>query len=122
MKCTHCESEQTVKAGMNPSGSQRYLCKACGRHFTPAPNPMGYSTEVRNQAVKRVVDGAHYGRTGRYLKVNHQSVVKAEDAPRPNVGVGAWDIVELDELFTFVSNKKTRSTSSRTSTARRAVS
>ncbi len=130
MKCTHCESEKTVKAGLNPSGSQRYYCKACQRHCTPAPKPMGYSAEVREQAVKMVVDGANFRRTGRYLKVNHQSVVnwfnaatatlQAEEAPRPPVG--EWDVVELDELFTFVGDKKTPSTSSRKSTAKRAVS
>ena len=130
MKCTHCESEQAVKAGLNPSGSQRYVCKACCRHFTPAPNPMGYSAEVRHQAVKMVVDGANFRRTGRYLKVNHQSVINwfnaataeltAQDAPRP--AVGERDTVELDELFTFVGQKKTTSTSSRKSTAKRAVS
>ena len=91
---------------------------------------MGYGAEVREQAIKMVVDGANYRRAGRYLKVNHQSVanwfkaatgqVKAEDAPRPNVG--EWDTVELDELFTFVGHKKTKSTSSRKSIAKRGVS
>jgi transposase-like protein len=91
---------------------------------------MGYSAEVREQAVKMVVDGANFRRTGRYLQVNHQSVVnwfnaatatlKAQEAPRPTVGES--DTVELDELYTFVGTKKTRSTSSRTSTAKRAVS
>jgi transposase-like protein len=130
MKCSHCESENVVKAGLNRSGSQRYVCKACQRHFTPRPNPMGYSTVIREQAIKMVVDGANYRRTGRYLQVNHQSVanwvtaatakLKAGDAPRPEVGDS--DTAELDELFTFVGRKKTKSTSSRTSTARRAAS
>jgi transposase-like protein len=115
---------------MNPSGSQRYVCKACRRHFTPEPNPMGYSAEIREQAVKMVVDGANYRRTGRYLKVNHQSVVnwvhaataqlKPGDAPRPEVGDA--DTAEVDELFTFVGSKKTRSMSSRRFTGKRAVS
>ncbi len=91
---------------------------------------MGYSAEVREQAVKMVVDGANYRRAGRYLKVNHQSVanwfkaaaaaVQAEETPRPNVG--AWDTVELDELFNFVGHKKTKSTSSRKCIAKRGVS
>jgi hypothetical protein len=91
---------------------------------------MGYSAEMREQAVKMVVNGAIFRRTGRSLKVNHQSMVnwfnaatatlKAQAAPRPTVGES--DTVELDELYTFVGTKKTRSTSSRTSTANRAVS
>ena len=91
---------------------------------------MGYTAEVREQAVKMVVDGANFRRAGRYLKVNHQSVVnwfnaathklKAEEAPlQPS---GESDVVELDELFTFIGDKKTKSTSSRKSTAKHAVS
>ena len=130
MKCNHCGSDQTVKAGLNPSGSQRYCCKACQRHFTPDPNPIGYAAEVRERAVKMYVDGANFRRTGRYREVSHQSVVnwvnaatetlKPEEAPRPQVG--EWDVVELDELFTFVGDKKTTSTSSRKSTGKRGVS
>src|SRR5689334_9614387 len=109
MECSHCGSDKTVKAGLNPSGSQRYVCKACGRHFTPEPKPMGYSAEVRAEAVQMVLDGANYRRAGRHLQVNHQSVaswvtaaaskLKPEDAPPPQVGDA--DIAEVDELFTF---------------------
>jgi hypothetical protein len=130
MKCSHCESEDVVKAGLNPSGSQRYVCKTCRRHFTPQPKPQGYGADVRERAVKMVIDGANFRRTGRYLRVNHQSVInwftaatadlKPEAAPRPVVGES--DTVELDELFTFVGAKKTRPTSSRKSTGRRAAS
>lgn len=130
MKCTHCESGKTVKAGANPSGSQRYYCKECHRHFTPEPKPKGYAAEVREQAVKMVVDGANFRRTGRYLKVNHQTVVnwfnaataelKPAKTPRPVVGEG--DVVELDELFTFVGDKKTKPTSSRKSIGKHGVS
>jgi hypothetical protein len=91
---------------------------------------MGYGAAIREQAVKMVVDGANYRRTGRYLQVNHQSVInwvnaatadlKPEAAPRPPVG--AEDVVELDELYTFVGSKKTKSTSSRTSTGKHGVS
>ena len=91
---------------------------------------MGYSEDIREQAVKMVVDGTNFRRTGRFLKVNHQSVVNwfnaaaasvnPAQAPRPQIGTS--DTVELDELFTFVGSKKTKSTSSRKSTAKRAVS
>jgi transposase-like protein len=91
---------------------------------------MGYSPEVRAEAVKLVLDGANYRRAGRYLKVNHQSVInwvtaataklKPGDAPRPVAGDS--DVVEVDELFTFVGSKKTKSTSSRRSTGKRAAS
>lgn len=74
MGCGYCESDQTVKDGKNGSGSQRYKCKACGRHFTLQPNEIGYPLAVRLQAVEMYVDGQNYRRTGRNLRVNHQSV------------------------------------------------
>lgn len=116
MRCAQCESEQTVKDGKNGSGSQRYKCKACRRHFTPEPNEIGYALVVRQQAVEMYVDGQNYRRTGCNLRVNHQSVAnwvkavaqKALDAPLPRPTVTEDTVVEVDELFTFVEHKKTR--------------
>ena len=61
------------------------------------------------------IDGMNLRRIGRHLGVNHQSVanwVKAHadqlpPAPQPE----QVDIVEMDELFTFINEKKTRHTS-----------
>lgn len=130
MRCSHCDSEQTVKDGKNGSGSQRYKCKTCGKHFTPEPNDIGYSLAIRRQAVEMYVDGQNYHRTGRNLRVNHQSVAnwvktaaqKALDAPLPRPKVDEDTVVELDELFTFVETKKTKRSSSPKSTGKHAVS
>ena len=80
---------------------------------------MGYSDEVCEQAVKMVIDGTNFRRVGRFLRVNHQSVVnwykaaamKVNPAQSPRPKVEESDIVELDELFTFVGSKKTKCTS-----------
>ncbi len=119
-----------MKRGMNGSGSQRYLCKACQRHFTPNPNPIGYPVEVRGEAVAQYVDGHNYRRVGREMRVNHQSVANwvkaagdtAAAAPIPRPLVDEDTVVELDELFTFVGRKKTKSTLSRKSTGKHAGS
>ena len=76
------------------------------------------------------VDGINYRRIGRLMKVSHQSVVnwvtqaastvKPEDAPSPNLSKD--DVVELDELFTFIGDKKTKPTLSRKSTGKHVVS
>ena len=116
MNCKHCESQEVVKDGKNGSGSQRYLCRGCERHFTPEPNRIGYTDELKETAVKDYLDDGNFRRTGRRLKVNHQTVVnwvndaaskiKPADAPRPVIGED--DVVELDELFTFIGEKKTK--------------
>jgi transposase-like protein len=61
------------------------------------------------------LDGMNLRRIGRHLGVNHQSVanwVKAHSdrlppAPQP----AEVDVVEMDELFTFIQEKKTGPTS-----------
>ena len=61
------------------------------------------------------VDGLNLRRVARHLGVNHQSVANwvnayAEQlpaAPQPE----AVDIIEMDEVFTFIGEKKTKSSS-----------
>jgi transposase-like protein len=118
--CPHCHrSTQQVKNGRTPAGSQRYLCRACRRKYTPAPQPQGYSADLRRQAVQLYLDGMNLRRIGRTLGVVHQTVANwvaahADALPaQPPQPSGPVEIAELDELFTFIAHKNTLSTSSR---------
>jgi len=115
-QCPYCQAnEQRVKNGRNPSGSQRYKCRGCGRIYTLEPKPAGYDQATRDQAVRLYVEGMNLRRIARILGVNHQSVAnwvnayarRLPDAPVPE----AVQTAELDELFTFVGSKKTAPTS-----------
>lgn len=115
-KCPYCQAnDQQVKNGRNPSGSQRYKCKNCRRIYTPEPTPAGYDQATRDQAVRLYLEGINLRRIGRILGVNHQSVANwveqhanaIPDAPLPP----RVETAELDELFTFVGDKKTSPTS-----------
>jgi transposase-like protein len=119
MQCPHCDNQdQQIKSGRTEAGSQRYKCKACGRRYTPEPKPQGYSDEVRMQAVRLYVDGMNLRRIARHLGVNPQSVanwVNAYTAQLPPAPLPEdVETVEMDELFTFIGEKKTRSSSSPT--------
>src|SRR5512135_828419 len=112
--CKHCGSTNLVKAGFNPSGSQRYSCKACQRTSTLAPSRNGHDPHVRVHALRLYVDGTGLRAIARQLGISPQSVanwVKAyvahltQPAPKP----ANPDLIELDELFTFVGHKKTKS-------------
>jgi transposase-like protein len=118
MKCPKCgQTEAQVKVGHNPSGSQRYLCRGCRQKYTPEPKPQGYEEAVRQQALRLYVDGMNLRRIGRTLGMSYQSVANwvkgyaaqlpdAPPIPSPSVAVA-----ELDEVYTFVGDKKTASTS-----------
>ena len=118
--CPHCHrSTQQVKNGRTPAGSQRYLCRVCRRKYTPAPRPQGYGDDLRRQAAQLYVDGMNLRRIARHLGVVHQTVAnwvaaQADALPdQPPPPSGAVETAELDELFTFIGQKKTPSTSSR---------
>lgn len=115
MKCPNCKTtERQVKNGLNPSGSQKYRCNKCKSVYTPDPKPNGYPEETRLLAIRMYVEGNRYGAVARILKVNPQSVAnwisqytaKLPDAPMPEKVKKA----ELDELYTFIGQKKTKST------------
>ncbi len=74
--CPPCQStERQVKVGRNPSGSQRYLCRAGGRKYTPEPKPRGYDEATRRQALQMDGDGLNFRRMGRILGVAHRTVI-----------------------------------------------
>ncbi len=60
------------------------------------------------------LEGINFRRFGRLLNIHHQSVInwvnayadQVPDAPVPE----QVDDVEMDELFTFIGSKKTKST------------
>lgn len=112
MRCPNCSSQgKQYKAGFNHSGSQRYQCSQCKRVYTPQPNPNGYDPEIRMLAVRMYVEGNSYHAIARILKVNPQSVVnwvKSYTAKLPAASVPK--VAELDELFSYVGKKKTKST------------
>ena len=120
-RCPHCQrTKRQVRAGFNTSGSQRYKCEFCKRRYTPEPNENSYPHAIRQQAVQLYVDGMNFRRIGRTLGVNHQSVINwvndhvvklPDEPPLPDE---VPEVAELDELFTFVGEKKTEPTSSPT--------
>jgi transposase len=116
MKCPKCNSsKRQVKNGLNKSGSQKYRYRTCGAVYTPEPRENGYPAETRLLAIRMYVEGSSYGSIGRVLKVNLQSVanwVSTYTAQLPNAPLPKKvETAELDELFTFVGKKKTKSTS-----------
>ena len=114
--CPKCdEKTRQSRSGYNRSGSQRYQCRHCGKKYTPSPKEQGYSQEVRAKAIRMYIDGINFRRIGRLLNVNHQSVINwvnayatsLPEAPTPE----EVETVEMDELYTFIGEKKTGSTS-----------
>jgi len=116
MNCPYCKTdEQQVKIGHNASGSQRYKCKRCGRKYTPQPHDVGYPEALHQQAIGLYVDGINFRRIARHVGVSHQTVINwinAHVASLPDTPPlpDEVSVLEQDELFTFIGDKKTKST------------
>jgi len=114
-KCRNCQATtRQNKAGKTDAGSQRYRCMHCQRKYTPNPKRHGYPESLRKRAAEMYVDGGNLRRIARHLKVSHQTVSlwvtdlaeTLPNAPMPEEVKEA----EMDEIFTFIGDKKTKST------------
>ena len=109
--CPYCEtSSHITQAGWNQTGSKRARCEECQRYFTPLKKPMGYSAELREQAIKMRLEGMSFRAVGRALGVNFQSVINWFNAAHEQLPHHVEDqtptqTVEIDELFTYVGKK-----------------
>ena len=116
MNCPSCGANwRQMKAGYNHSGSQRYKCGECQRAYTPEAKEKGYAKETRMLALRMYVEGNSQRSIARILKISPQSVSnwinayvsQLPPAPMPQKP----KVAELDELYTFLKQKKTKFTS-----------
>jgi transposase-like protein len=101
-QCPSCHATaKQSKAGFNRSGSQRYRCHMCGRFYTPAPNPIGFSSEIREHALQLYLEGNSGRSIAHILNVNPRTISKwiAEHTLKlPAVPVHeSSDVVDLDD-------------------------
>ena len=86
----------------------------CNRKYTPDPKPQGYPESMRKKAAEMYVDGGNLRRIARHLKIAPRTVAlwvsavaeALPTAPMPEEVKEA----EMDEIFTFIGDKKTEST------------
>jgi transposase-like protein len=115
MNCPKCSATvKQYKIGTTSAGSQRYRCFICHCKYTPEKKPRGYAPALRKRAVQYYVDGLNLRRIARQLGVHHRTVsdwvkAHAESLPEPPMPEEV-KTAEMDELFTFIGQKKTEST------------
>ena len=115
--CPKCHrTERQNRAGKTGGGSQRYRCMYCQIKYTPEPKAWAYDEQIRRKALEMYLDGMNLRRIARHLGVHHRTVslwVKAKAASLAKAPVPKEvKEAEMDELFTFIGEKKSGSTSS----------
>jgi len=119
--CKFCGSSALVKNGFN-GGAQRYKCKECGRNMRAGDKRVRYSHAQKLKVMRMVLEG-----------VGLRSIERLEGVSTPlilhwmrdtSAGIqenlaqaravserGDIQILELDELFSYVQKNKTASMS-----------
>lgn len=109
--CPKCNCAEYCKAGSTVQGRQRYKCKTCGYYYSVKKKSDVKSKETRRLALEMYLEGVGFRAIGRILNISYGTVyhwVKlwGEEASLPKRDEPV-EIVELDEIHTYVGSKKT---------------
>ena len=109
MRCPRCDGADLIKRG-HKAGHQRYRCRACGRYSTDS-QPR-FSSQTKAQAVEMYMNSMGIRAIARVLKASPAAVLSwirkehaavqqrlREQGPVP---VDGPDIIEMDEIYTYV--------------------
>jgi transposase-like protein len=110
MKCPKCGSEEYSKDGIVKC-RQRFKCKKCNYRYTVEQKSDVKSIEARRLAFEMYLEGLGFRAIGRILKISYETVFQWVkkwgenlELPKRNEAI---EVVELDEMHTYVSQKKT---------------
>ena len=106
--CPKCKSMNFRKDGIVKS-KQRYFCRDCKHRFTV--EQVGKPNKIRRDALILYLEGLGFRSIGRYLNVSHVAVFnwiksfgeRLDDFRNPE----DIEVVELDEMHTYIGSKKT---------------
>ena len=121
MDCPKCKSTSHIKSGY-VGGRQRHKCKKCEYVYTVLRR--GKPFALKKLALKLYLEGMGFRGIGRVIKVSQVSVMNwikkfgKEAIETPELS-GDAPIIEMDELHTYVGEKKTTHGYGRPSTGSR---
>lgn len=106
--CPSCNIGGCTKDGIVKE-RQRYKCKSCGYRHTV--KFLGISPSIKRQALQLYLEGLGFRSIGRFLNCSHVAVynwIKAHgESIEPLRSDKNIDVVELDEMHTYIGSKKT---------------
>ncbi len=110
MDCPKCQSSQKKKNGFR-RGKQSFRCKNCGCQYVENPIKRAYPTAVKQLCLKMYLNGMGFRAIARVTEIDHTTIINwveqageaLSDEPQDSE---IPEITEIDELQTFVGNKK----------------
>jgi len=114
MECKKCKSEKVKRNGKRHN-KQRYMCQECGKTF----NETGakYTEEDKKRALMMYTNNCGVRKTAKFIGCSPTTIVnwvreakrkidKEIEKSEPNYSETP-DIIELDEIYTFVKKNET---------------
>lgn len=111
MDCPKCNFTEKIKNGI-VNCRQRYKCKNCGYTYTVTQRSTEYPDTVKRQALHLYLEGLGFRSIGRFLGVSNVTVLNwirsfGETVRGLQSESQDIDFVELDEMHSYIGNKKT---------------
>lgn len=111
MDCPKCSSAEKIKNGF-VRGLQRYKCKKCCYNYTVEKRSGEYSKAIKRKALQLYLEGLGFRSIGRILGVSNVSVLNwirgfGEEVKSLQNDNQSIEYVELDEMHSYIGNKKT---------------
>lgn len=109
MDCPGCGGSALIKRGCK-GGYQRYSCRGCGRYctdraprFSAATKAKAVEMYLNNVGIRKIARfvGASPAGVLRWIRKEHEAV-QARLAGQAATGEDEPDVVEMDEIYTFV--------------------
>lgn len=112
MDCPKCKSTQSKKNGFR-RGKQSYKCKSCGTQYVAHPCSRAYSPEIKQTCIEMYLNGMGIRGISRVTKISHPTILNWIQEAGESLSDEPQDeeipeITEIDELQTFVGNKKNK--------------
>jgi transposase-like protein len=111
MECPECKSSHIRKNGIK-RGKQNHICVNCGRQFIDRyKKARVYQDEVKRECLKMSVNGMGFRGIERVKGVHHTTIINwvkqvGKNLPNAYSPDLTPEVGELDELETFVGEKK----------------
>jgi transposase-like protein len=111
MNCPKCASEKKVKSGIVKK-RQRYKCKECSFNYTVELKSTAKPKSMKKKALHLYLEGLGFRSIGRFLGVSNVSVLNwirsfGEQVSSLNEESKEIEVVELDEMHSYIGSKKT---------------
>jgi transposase-like protein len=111
MDCPKCGKSAGCKDGI-VHGKQRYLCRDCNYRYSVLRRCGVSDAATRRQALELYLEGLGFRSIGRILKFSHVAILKwiqsfGEQITEIRNEGKAVEIMELDEMHSYIGSKKT---------------